>query len=102
MKVSKTIRLIITFYKSFFLATSLITGCCLVLFYEYGLSIFAVLCWLKVITLGITFYFINSYKNKEYYYYQNLGISKPLLWTTTLIFDFALFIFLIMQLYKFK
>ncbi|MEO5594225.1 MAG: hypothetical protein ABIR15_21580 [Chitinophagaceae bacterium] len=102
MQLRKTIRLIITFYKSFFLAASLITACCLVLFYEYGLSIFAVLFWLKAITLGITFYFINSYKNKEYYYYQNLGISKALLWTTTLIFDFALFIFLITQLYKFK
>ena len=35
------------------------------------------------------------------YYYQNLGVSKALLWTTTLIFDLAIFLFLIFQIYKF-
>ena len=52
--------------------------------------------------MATIFWFINSYKSKEYYYYWNLGISKTILWTTTLLFDFALFIFLIVQLYKFK
>jgi len=98
----KTIRLIFTFYRSFLLASVLITGCCLVLFWEYGLSIFVAIFWLKIATLAIIFYFINTYKHREYYYYQNLGISKVLLWSTTLIFDFALFIFLVVQLYKFK
>jgi hypothetical protein len=102
MRLIKTIRLIRTFYSNFFLVSVLITSCCLVLFWEYGISIFAALFWLKITTLAITFWFINSYRSKEYYYYQNLGISKVLLWTTTLIFDFALFIFLIVQMYKFK
>jgi len=53
-------------------------------------------------SLGLTYYFINSYKNKEYYYYQNLGLSKALLWIAILTFDFALFIFLIVLIYKFK
>lgn len=98
----KTIRIIFTFYRSFLLASLLITGACLVLFWEYGMSIFAVLFWLKLGTMAAIFWFINSYKSKEYYYYRNLGISKTVLWTTTLVFDFALFLFLIVQLYKFK
>jgi len=74
----------------------------LALFWKYGFSIFVVLFWFKIASLGLIFYFINNYKNKEYYYYQNLGVSKVLLWATTLAFDFALFIFLIIQTYKFK
>jgi hypothetical protein len=80
----------------------LITATCLVLFWEYGFGIFSVLFWFKISTLALTFYFINNYKNKEYYYYQNLGVSKILLWSTTLSFDFALFIFLIIEEYIFK
>ena len=80
----------------------LITATCLVLFWEYGFGVFSTLFWFKIGTLGLTFYFINNYKNKEYYYYQNLGVSKVLLWSATLSFDFALFIFLIIQEYTFK
>jgi len=102
MRPIKTIKLIWTFYKSFLLASSVITVCCLSLFLKYGFSIFGGLLWFKITTLGLIFYFINGYKSKEYYYYQNLGVSKFLLWATTLIFDFALFIFLIIQTYLFK
>jgi len=102
MTIHKTIRLIFTFYKSFLLASLLITGACGVLFAEYGMGVFKVLFWLKTTTLAITFYFINTYKAKEYYYYQNLGISRVLLWSTTLIFDFMLFVLMVVLLYKFK
>lgn len=102
MRLFKAIAIIWTFYRSFILVSTLITTCCLYLFWENGLGIFAALFWVKMVTLAITFYFINAYKKKEYYYYQNLGISKVLLWTTTLIFDVALFIFLIIQVYKFR
>jgi len=102
MEIFKTIRLIYTFYKSFLLACSIITACCLYLFWEYGFSIFREIIWVKALTLLIIFYFINSYKKKEYYYYQNLGVSKGLLWTTTLIFDFSIFLFFIIQIYKFR
>ena len=102
MRLFKTIPLIWSFYKSFLLLSLVITTCCLSIFWKYGFSAFIVLFWLKIITLGLTYYFINSYKNKEYYYYQNLGVSKVLLWTVTLTFDFALFIFLIIQTYHLK
>jgi len=102
MRILKTIRLIWTFYRSFFLLSLLLTTCSLILFWEYGLGIFAELFWLKIVTLAITFYFINSNKNKEYYYYQNLGLSKGLIWATSVIFDFVLFIFLIILIYKLR
>jgi hypothetical protein len=102
MQLLKTIKLIATFYKSFVIASLLITACCLGLFRKYGFGIFEALFWLKIVTLAITFYFINKYKRKEFYYFQNLGISKVLLWCTTLIFDFSLFILGIIEMYKFK
>jgi len=79
-----------------------ITACCIGIFWQHGFSVFDGLFWLKIATLGLTYYFINDYKNKEYYYYQNLGVSRILLWVVILSFDFALFIFLIIQTYKFK
>ena len=102
MRTFKTVRLIYTFYKSFFLPSFIVSACCLFLFWEYGLGIFTILFWLKMATLLLTFYFINDYKKKEYYYYQNLRVSKALLWTTTLIFDLTIFLFLIIQIYKFR
>ncbi len=92
----KTLRLIVTFYKSFAFLSSLLTLICLFLIYQYGengIHILQILFWFKLITLGSIFYFINSYKKAEFYYYKNLGISKLQLWIPVLIFDFSLFLF---------
>ena len=97
-----TIRIIIGFYRSFFIAAALITICCASLFWQYGYSIFAAIFWLKLASLAIIYWFINNYKRKEFYYYYNLGISKRVLWMATLLFDFLLFILLITQLNKFR
>ena len=100
MQVLKKIRLIWTFYQSFVLASMVITVCCLYLYYKSDFTLFAVLFWFKLATLGLIFYFVNSYQQHQYYYYQNLGVSKVLLWAATLTFDFALFLFLLFQTYK--
>ena len=102
MQTFKTIRLIWTFYRSFLFVSLIITGCCLSIFWKYGYSVFFGVFWLKIATLGLTYYFINSYKSKEYYYYRNLGISKALLWMIPLTFDFVFFIFLVIQTNKFR
>ena len=91
MNLFKTIRIIGTFYRSFILFSILMTACCLGLYWEYGADIFVALFWVKLLTLGLTYYFINSYKTKEYYYYLNLGLSKRILWTSILLFDFSVF-----------
>ena len=102
MQPLKTLRLLWTFYKSFLAVSLCITACGLGIFWKYGHSVFVGVLWLKMATLALTFYFINSYKNKEYYYYLNLGISKPLLWSIPILFDVALFIVLLVQINKFR
>jgi hypothetical protein len=99
MHLIKAVRLFYTFYKSFALASLLVTSCCLVLFWQYGLGIIVGLLWFKAATLAVLFYFVHLYKQKEYFYYQNLGLSKRLLWFATLGFDFTLFIFLLTQVH---
>jgi hypothetical protein len=88
------LKLIITFYRAFALASAVITLSCVSIIFLGGLGTFVVLFWFKIITSGIIFYFINEYKLKELYYYQNLGLSKLFLWTSTLTLDFAIFLLL--------
>ena len=97
MRPLKTIRLIWTFYRNFIFVSLLITATCLSILLKNGFIVFSQIFWFKIITLGLTFYFINNYKHKEFYYYQNLGVSKVLLWSVTLTLDFCLFIFLIIM-----
>lgn len=98
IKMKTTVRLIITFYKSFALASNFITLACLFLISLYGkkaIYIIQALFWFKIISLGIIFYYIHNYKKDEFYYYINLGLSKKRLWITTFAFDFILFLILL-------
>lgn len=102
MRSFKIIRLIWTFYKNFLFLSVIITALCLRAFWMYGFATFFGIFWGKLITLGLTYYLLNPNKKNEYYYYQNLGISKTILWTATLTFDFVLFLLLIFLAYQFK
>ena len=73
------------------MASSIITISSMYLMYMYGLHAISFLFWLKIFTLGIIILFINSYKKNEFYYYQNLGLSKLFLWLTTITIDLILF-----------
>jgi len=95
MPLFRTIRLIWTFYRGFMFASLIITTCCLYYFWLYGFTVFFGVFWLKTLSLAVTGYFINVYKAKEFYYYQNAGISKLILWTSAIGFDLVLFILLI-------
>ena len=88
----RTLRLIGTFYKSYLIASNIITIICIELIYKYGINIITVLIWFKLITLGLIAYYINSYKKNEFYYYQNLGLSKLFLWISTMTIDVSLFV----------
>jgi hypothetical protein len=70
------------------------------LFREYGMSIFTVLFWFKLATLGAVVIYIRSYKSKEFYYYYNLGLSGRMLWISTLSVDFLLYAFLLFLIHK--
>lgn len=98
----KKVLLIITFYRSFIFMSFLLTAAFVFLFWEYGYPIFATLFWGKIATMYITYTYIRSYKNNEFYYYQNLGLSKKVLWATTLSFDMLFYLFLISQVNKLR
>jgi lipopolysaccharide export system ATP-binding protein len=92
VRLITTIKLVLTFYKSFFIASFLITLLCCLLFLEFGPAILLPLHWLKLSAIAIIFFYIRTYKNKEFYYYQNLGLSKTFLWSLTLSLDLALYV----------
>jgi hypothetical protein len=86
---------LLTFYRSFALPSVLLTVICLssmLLRGKEAIALFPGFFWLKVFILGISFYYVHTFRKKEYFYYYNLGWSKSRLWWTTLSFDFGLFV----------
>jgi hypothetical protein len=100
LKFARTIRLLLTFYRGFFIPGFLITLTCGVLFREYGWSILSTLFWLKLGSMTLVFFFIRTYKSREFIYYQNLGLSRTFLWTSTLLFDFVLYLLLLSLIHE--
>jgi hypothetical protein len=98
----KVIRLLFTFYRSYFIATFFTTCCCINIYTKIGIVAFTALFWFKITTLALIYYYINANKAHELYYYQNLDVSKRLLWISTLIFDFTLFISLLILTHKLR
>lgn len=100
--MSRFIRLIYTFYSTFNIPSILISVLCAGIFRISGLSFFVVIFWFKLISMGFIITFTDNYRKKEYYYYQNLGLSKTTLWCSSLIFDFILFLGLIIAAYQLR
>jgi hypothetical protein len=98
LQLFRTIRLLFTFYKGFCFASILITGICLALYGKYGEAIWTPLICLKLLTLLMIYFFINSYKQDQFYYYRNLRLTKWMLWSATLGFDIALYLLLLNQI----
>jgi hypothetical protein len=92
MSVGNKARLLATFYRTYWLAAWFINLCCISITWQYGASVVAPVTWLKVVAMAVILYSINAWRSKEYYYYHNLGISKWMLWATTLGFDFSAFV----------
>lgn len=74
----------------------------MIITYNQGMRAFTALFWFKVITSGLFIYFIFNYKNHEFYYYKNLGLSKLFLCISTSFFDMILFISLLILTLKFR
>jgi len=93
----KKIHLILYFYKSFALASIIISGflCYLINLWERSGFIISLLTFFKIITLGIIYYFINDSHKNEFVFYKNLGISNKSLWISTISFDFMIYLIMI-------
>jgi hypothetical protein len=102
LPILKKIKLISTFYRSFCLGSLLTTAIGVFLSWEYGSSIFLALLVLKAAVLYIIYIFIKRYKGDEFFYYRNLGLSKFVLWSTTLFFDMAIYLLLITQISRIR
>jgi len=91
----KTLRLLITFYQGFFFPSFLISLGGVATLFVWGMPAFMFVFWYKVLTIFMLYSFVNSYKKKEFFYYQNLGIGRLKLWGFALSADFFLFLALI-------
>jgi len=101
-RLAKKLQLIWIFYKGFSVVHMSINLVALVMVWNTGFSLLSFLLWLKIISSGTIFYFIHQYKQKEYYYFQNLGLSRVFIWVSISGFDFFLFVLLILQTYKYR
>ena len=88
-------RLILTFYQSFFFVSTIITMACLYITYIHGLKALSSLLLLKIMSLGLIFLYLSKYKRRDFFYYQNLGISRLKLWVYSMTLDVLVFILLI-------
>jgi len=100
--MTRTIRLIVTFYNTFIIPSVLISLLSAGIFMKSGWPFFVVIFWFKLISMAFIITFINSYRKKEFFYYQNLGLSKLALWTGTLVVDFVLFMALLIIAYQLR
>jgi hypothetical protein len=91
MNMRRVPKLLWTFYRYSVVPNVLMTLVCAALFWEYGPSIFAAQLFLKVVTVAVVSFFVRSHYGREFYYYQNLGLSRVFLWTTTLSFDLLIY-----------
>ncbi len=101
-QLMRTLKLITRFYSGIFLVNFLVTLGCVYLMWLYSahaIEIIGMLFWFKIITIAIMFYGSIYYKKEELYYYQNLGVSKTKLGVTTSVFDFLLWLSLIIIVY---
>jgi hypothetical protein len=98
MKMNNKIRLLATFYRSVCLAALFFSAIGIFILIEKGFSAFNVVFWFKIITTGLIVYNKTTNRGNEFFYYQNLGLSKTMLWTFTLGFDFLLFILAVLMI----
>lgn len=102
IRQQRNLRLLWTFYRNHFWADMLLSAIGLWTLHNWGLVAFEAVFWFKIISYGIIYYFVNSLRKNEYYYYSNLGFRKSTLWAITLSVDFVLYITLIILTYQFR
>jgi hypothetical protein len=88
----KTLRLVLLFYKYFAFFSLLITGISVWLVNTNGWAAFSAVFWMKITTTGLIFWVVSGIKEKEFYYFQNLGLSRMRLWLYALGLDLGIFV----------
>lgn len=91
MPLGTWLKLFAGFYRNFFLASLVISLICAYLLMELGVASLFYLFWFRVITLGLIVYYIRDYKKRDFYFYDNLGMSRRSLWSATMLWPCCLF-----------
>ena len=102
MKFIRHIRLFFTFYQYFLWVSVFINAACAYILWRNGIGAYKGLFWLKIFTMGVSFYLVNEYRKQEYIYFHNFGLSKKTLWITTLTFDLLLFFGIMILTYQLR
>lgn len=91
-----------TFYRNIFIVNLLVSLGALSIIYVYGVSPFIFVFWFKVAVLALVLYSHSVYRNNEFFYYLNLGLTKKQLWIFTAVADLLLFIALFILTLKIR
>lgn len=94
------LRLLYLFYRRYCPFSLVISLLCLLILLTNGANTLTFLFWLKVFTLFVAVYAVETSRNQEFYFYYNLGLAKTALWGWTLFFDVTLFVALLTLGYK--
>lgn len=92
MRSVKKLRLVRLFYSSFLPAGLLISLLCGLILAVGGMNVFVFVFWFKVISTASLLFYIHDAKRAEFFYYQNLGLSKSLLFILAAAAEFAIFV----------
>ena len=95
----KKLRLFFTFYLNFAIPSIILSMAAATFVFLFGLAALALSWYFKSITLAIISFYINNHHKRDYYYYQNLGVSKTFLWISSTTADIALYLLLILIAY---
>lgn len=86
------VRLLLTFYRNFFPLSLVISLSLTYFFFKFDSGFPAIHVLLKLVSLWLIYYFLSTYKKKEWFYFRNLGYTITRLFLITFCFDFLLFL----------
>jgi hypothetical protein len=96
------IRSLLSFYQSFLFVSLIIDLVCIFVIWKTNFNLFMAMLWFKIVAMAIVIFYISEYRHRDFYYYQNIGISKRFLWLGTLSMDFLSFFFSSFLIYKLR
>lgn len=96
----RTIRTALTFYKTILPSSVIISGVSLFVAERTDFNLFMMAFWAKIIITALVCLAVSEYKRQEFYYYQNLGISRKMLWTIIGSLDIFIFLLLAFLVYN--
>jgi hypothetical protein len=101
-KLKRNIRILVAFYSYFWIPSVVINLLFAMAYLRDGYQAVIPAFWTKLLLNAITVYVTHTFRNKEFYYYRNLGFANTVLWTGAFIIDFLLFFFSIFILHFFR